>query len=226
VHLHRCRTLSSKIVQECLTCPIAIVVPLDHARDSSAANSVSVNRADSIRFRASGRLEPFATGLRSVGVSIVQPQFWKPSTNVNAVYTELRKCFIARALTFVYGRLRTSTFSGVECRDTPVRSTERAFHGCRTNCGSAIHWLPHDSCSFAGCNAGSATCAILRGAANTKALSGTSGFRSPKEFLEVAVLGEDVGQRPCPRLIGGGVEKGCIPGRSARRWFRRGESTR
>jgi hypothetical protein len=23
-----------------------------------------------------------------------------------------------------------------------VRSTERAFHGCRTNCGSAIHWLP------------------------------------------------------------------------------------
>src|SRR5271165_2332860 len=84
----------------------AIVVPFDHARDSSAANSVSVNRADSIRFRASGRLEAFATGLRSVGVPIVQPQFWKPSTNVNAVYGELCKCFIAQALTFVYGRLR------------------------------------------------------------------------------------------------------------------------
>jgi len=49
------------------------------------------------------------------------------------------------------------------------------------------------------------------GAANTKALSGTSGFRSPKEFLEVAVLGEDVGQRLVHDLIGGGVEKGCIP---------------
>ena len=68
----------------------------------------------------------------------------------------------------------------------------------------------HDSCGLRRLHDRFYNRAILWCAPDTKALSGTSGFRSPKEFLEVAVLGEDVGQRLVHDLIGGGVEKGCV----------------
>src|SRR5208282_5478721 len=50
----------------------ASVVPFDHAKASSVVYSVSVNRADSIRLRASGRLEPSVVGLNRIGFSIVK----------------------------------------------------------------------------------------------------------------------------------------------------------
>jgi hypothetical protein len=51
---------------------------------------------------------------------------------------------------------------------------------------------------------------ILRQMTDSKALGGTSGFRSPKVLLKVAVFSEDVGQRLVHDLIGGDVEKGCV----------------
>jgi hypothetical protein len=51
---------------------------------------------------------------------------------------------------------------------------------------------------------------ILRQAADSKALFGTSGFRGPKELLEVAVFGEDVGQSLVHDLIGWDMEKRCV----------------
>jgi hypothetical protein len=52
--------------------------------------------------------------------------------------------------------------------------------------------------------------AILRLTAYSKALRDTGGSRSPKELLEVAVLGKDVGQRLVHDLICRGVEEGCV----------------
>jgi hypothetical protein len=51
---------------------------------------------------------------------------------------------------------------------------------------------------------------ILRQMTDSKTLHSAGGFRSPKVFLEVAVFGEDIGQRLVHDLIGGDVEKGCV----------------
>jgi hypothetical protein len=51
---------------------------------------------------------------------------------------------------------------------------------------------------------------ILRQAADSKALSGASGFRRPKELLEVAVFGKDVSQSLVHNLVSWDMEKRCV----------------
>src|SRR5260370_36971790 len=75
----------------------ASVIPFDHAKFSRAAYSLSVKRADRMRFRARGRLEPSVVGLNLIEL------------NVNAVYgqfAQVHHCehvdVCKRAVTFVY----------------------------------------------------------------------------------------------------------------------------
>jgi len=120
----------------------ASVAPFDHATVSSPVYSLSANRADRMRFRAGGRLDPVAIALTRVTVSILQSPFRKACTFVNAVYGQSNKLLTAGALTFVYGRLRTCTLQGVECRDTPGtqhRTGIRLLHFC---CERLNHWRP------------------------------------------------------------------------------------
>src|ERR1039458_2142785 len=65
--------------------------------------------------------------------------FASPSTNVNAVYGELRKCFSARVLTFVDGRLRSCTLQGVECHNSSG-AKHRSCSGTKLNAGSRLHY--------------------------------------------------------------------------------------
>ena len=53
----------------------ASVVPFDHARFSSAAYSLSVNRTDKMRLRAIGRLEPSGIELIGIALSTVYSPF-------------------------------------------------------------------------------------------------------------------------------------------------------
>src|SRR5258708_9580823 len=50
----------------------ARVIPLDHAKFSRAAYSLSMKRADRMRFRARGRLEPSVVDLNRIGFLIVK----------------------------------------------------------------------------------------------------------------------------------------------------------
>src|ERR1700685_4243270 len=93
-----------------------------------------------MRLRASGRWEPAVVGLNRIGFSIAKPLFASPSTNVNAVYGELRKCFTARALTFVDGRLRSCTLSGVECHNSSG-AKHRSCSDAKLNAGSRIQYV-------------------------------------------------------------------------------------
>src|SRR6202167_2767379 len=50
----------------------ARVIPLDHAKFSRAAYSLSMKRADRMRFRARGRVEPSVVDLNRIGFLIVK----------------------------------------------------------------------------------------------------------------------------------------------------------
>src|ERR1019366_2753239 len=123
----------------------ASVVPFDHAKLSSATYSLSVKRADRMRFRASGRLEPLVVGLNRIGLSIAE-------SPVCVAVNERRRCIrritqvlqckgvdvCRRAFTFVYPRRGgVSKFfrceapfllrHKIECRITPSLPAQKAL---------------------------------------------------------------------------------------------------
>src|SRR6185312_8698821 len=93
-----------------------------------------LNRAERMRFRATGRADP----LFEIDGAIDSCIFCPPSaafTDVNAVYGEIAKSLGSRMLTFVYVRLRTCTLSGMECRNKPgAQHRTRYFASVRCRC--------------------------------------------------------------------------------------------
>src|ERR1035437_169187 len=136
---------SSRLCKSTPRTQSARVIPFDHARFSSAAYSLSMKRADRMRFRASGRLEPSVVGLNAIGFSIVEPPVSAASTNVNAVYgqfAQVHRCeqvdVCRQAFTFVYPpRGGVSKFfrceapfllrHEIECRITPSLPAQKPW---------------------------------------------------------------------------------------------------
>jgi hypothetical protein len=88
-----------------------------------------------------------------------------------------------------------------------VRSTERASDRSIPAAWARITGGLHPSCRLGTTRLWLCTIAILRWATDTKALRRASGFRGPKVFLEVAVFGEDVGERLVYHIVSGDVEE-------------------
>src|ERR1035437_217110 len=123
----------------------ARVIPLDHAKFSRAVYSLSMKRADRMRFRARGRLEPSVVDLNRIGFLIVK-------TSCLCRVNERKRCIRSilqvlqcksvdvciRAFTFVYPpRGGVSQFfrceapfllhHEIECRITPSLPAQKAL---------------------------------------------------------------------------------------------------
>src|ERR1017187_9005331 len=140
--------------------------------------------------------------------------FASPSTNVNAVYGELRKCFSARALTFVDGRLRSCTLPGVECPNSSG-AKHRSCSGTKLNAGSRLHY-PHRS---RGLHPRSKLLRrllrlILRiliwAFTDAQRRGDLLGLWRLQKVLKVAVLREDIVERLVHHIVGGCVDEGGV----------------
>jgi len=104
-------------------------------------------------------------------------------------------------------RFQTQPFQGWSVEINPVRSTEQASNRSIPAAWARITGGIHPSCRLGTTRLRLCTIAILRWATDTKALRRASGSRGPKVLLEVAVLGEDVGERLVYHIVSGDVEE-------------------